>query len=1218
MDVILRVVYDGTTYDLDINQDIPLRVDISKVDNSKIGAVYGVGSQTFDLPGSRKNNRFFKHAYNVGADDVPAFYNTIDAYVLYLGETLLEGELQLNEIVTNEDGYITYKVQVYDTSVQFNTAIDGLDIKDADWSAYNHTLTANNITGSWANEGPLTGSYSSSIFYPIVDYGFDDPDQANILYPRVQFENISSSLTPLNLAQFLPAISLKDTLDVIFDQVGFTYTGSFQHTEGFDDLYILPKPKDELGVGAGVQNTFEARKTFLQIVSSPSTGTPTTSATIAFQDEISDPGSNYSTPTYTVPANGTYSFNSTINYSRDYGSDTVVREQLIIKKNGSQVAIDQVEVDRNDPLTGSLSVSFTNQTLSAADTLEVSFVLNLVSGTDTISDDYIVFGSDNGFTSFFSAGQAPISFQGATVDMSQQWEPLTKTLDVLKGIIDLFNLVIIPVEGSKTQLEIHTFDDWFLSGTQVDWTQKWDTSARKSITHPVIEQPKKLLFDYEEDEDRISKLALDSDPNYQYGTLEVIADNTISQGEEEVGSYFGPTVLASQTRSGSANLVFDSQNSFFFPHLYKFENSEQEAFKFKPRIGYKLSSPLPGTIYIGTPASNIPVSGDYFTLSNVNNLPATSTTKNLHFNTTYTSYIPLGNNESGSISQFDDNWKTYIDSLYWEDGRKVTLDVKFEQNEYRSIKLNDIIFIKDNQYRINKIKGFNLTDDDIATVELLKLYPAYVNAQVPVSVPVISPSPTPTVTASPGLTPSPTATNNPTPTVTVTPTPTPTVTASPGASATPTPTPTPTVTTSPGATVTPTPTVTPTITPTNSVTPTNTPTPTVTPSTGYSYYEITCCPASGCGGAYTDVRVTFGSGVGPNDSILMPDGCYTIEETTVAFSDEDYITAYVDCDECTSINPTPTPTPTPSSTPAASGCNEWELEGGSGGGNFSYTDCDSNPQTESVPDGDSIPVCALGSGPVLTSGNGTITLIGPCVTPTPTPTISVTPSVTPTISITPTISVTPSITPTISITPSVTPTISVTPTVTPSSTFTYYTLTNCGSAGGGYDRMRSPNGGAAPGDSVLMPDGCYEVDDALAPENSFDYINFYAGCTACESANPTPTPTPSTSLTPTPTVTASPGTTPTPTPTVSVTPSPAACYGIVVTKGNNTTDGCCTAPRTSYFDAATVASSTKLYDGFGCTTLQTGTKYVSEDQSVYYTFVNGFKFSGPAICPACP
>ena len=264
MDVILRVVYDGVTYDLDIDQNIPLRVDISKVDNSKIGAVYGVGSQTFDLPGSKRNNKFFKSAYNVGADDVPAFYNTIDAYVIYGGETLLEGELQLNEVVTGQDGYVTYKVQVYDTSVQFNTSIDGLNIKDADWSAYNHTFNKEAILQSWS--GSLL---NGDIFYPIVDYGFDNPDQAGTTYPRVQLDAISSSAQPLNLAQFQPAIRLKDTLDVIFDQVGFTFTGSFQNIPNFNSIYILPKPDDDLGIGSGTQNTFQAIVTGSQNIPAP-------------------------------------------------------------------------------------------------------------------------------------------------------------------------------------------------------------------------------------------------------------------------------------------------------------------------------------------------------------------------------------------------------------------------------------------------------------------------------------------------------------------------------------------------------------------------------------------------------------------------------------------------------------------------------------------------------------------------------------------------------------------------------------------------------------------------------------------------------------------------------------------------------------------------------------------------------------------------------------
>jgi hypothetical protein len=245
--------------------------------------------------------------------------------------------------------------------------------------------------------------------------------------------------------------------------------------------------------------------------------------------------------------------------------------------------------------------------------------------------------------------------------------------------------------------------------------------------------------------------------------------------------------------------------------------------------------------------------------------------------------------------------------------------------------------------------------------------------------------------------------------------------------ATPTATPTPTPSPTPGP---------PTPTPSSTPVPTLTPTPTPVPA-GYNYFTLTACPGGG-GTLYSSVRTTFASGVFPGDIIEMPDGrCYEIDETASPANNNDYLNVYADCDTCLIANPTPTPTPPPTPTPTPSGCNQYELEGGAGGGNFSYTDCSSNPQTEFVPDGDSIPVCGL-SVPILTSGNGNVVFIGPCIPTTPTPTPSPTPGPpTPTPgppTATPTATPTPTPTPTAPIPTSVVPPI-------PSPVETEYTLT---------------------------------------------------------------------------------------------------------------------------------------------------------------------------------
>src|SRR6056300_1843987 len=122
-DTIIRVKYEGSTYDLDIDSNIPLRIDISNVENQAIGKFFGVGSQQFDLPGTKRNNRFFKHGYNVGATDIPAFYNSIPGYIINNGETVLDGQFQLIEIITDDQGYVTYKCRITDQVITFNDAI---------------------------------------------------------------------------------------------------------------------------------------------------------------------------------------------------------------------------------------------------------------------------------------------------------------------------------------------------------------------------------------------------------------------------------------------------------------------------------------------------------------------------------------------------------------------------------------------------------------------------------------------------------------------------------------------------------------------------------------------------------------------------------------------------------------------------------------------------------------------------------------------------------------------------------------------------------------------------------------------------------------------------------------------------------------------------------------------------------------------------------------
>ena len=734
-DLILRVTYDGVVTDLDVDGDVPLRLDMSTVESQDFGKVFGVGSQTFDLPGTSNNNKFFNHAYSVSATDIPGFYNTIPCDVILNGETLLLGRLQLIEVITSDEGYIDYKVQVTDTVLQFEEALNGLLIKNADFSSYNHTFNSASILDSW-DDNLLSGS----IFYPLAEYGGQN-DTNNFSFATFSSGSAFDQPTtrawdvgahPYQPEQFLPAIKAKDLLTVIFDQVGFRYTGSFAESSDFNQAYVLPKGQDGIGpvVDPSLIAVFEAEENSPQSF----TVAAQTNVQVNFTSEISDPQSAYNAAQshYVAPANGDYIFRADMVFDNPtIGTIDIVTYRLDLVKGiypSSATVIDtaQVTINALEGATVNLAVGG-KHTLNSGDDVWVLF-------TKTVGGNaFSVAGST------FGCSDAPPSVVDTTLLMGLQFQADTKSLDILKGFMEQYNLVMVPEQNSSRTIVIETFNDWIREGEIKDWSQKYDTAKRIGINHTVDELPKETFLKNKDDVDRFSKVTIENQPNDQYGTLRLLADNNISQGEDTIGDFFAPVILSGPfeiettpardlPESQSFDFDIDVNDNTVIPHLYKLENKQIQSFAFKPRIGYKVSNTVqyPYVINIGELGSFTQISGSYATLSNVAALPVISgSTNDLLFNNTYTPYTDAGFNFNNSVSNYKRYWETYYSSLYWDDATRVTLDLFFEPYEYESIQLNDRILINNIIYRINKIKGFNLTRRDVVTVELLRLYPAY-------------------------------------------------------------------------------------------------------------------------------------------------------------------------------------------------------------------------------------------------------------------------------------------------------------------------------------------------------------------------------------------------------------------------------------------------------------------------------------------------------------
>jgi hypothetical protein len=346
-------------------------------------------------------------------------------------------------------------------------------------------------------------------------------------------------------------------------------------------------------------------------------------------------------------------------------------------------------------------------------------------------------------------------------------------------------------------------------------------------------------------------------------------------------------------------------------------------------------------------------------------------------------------------------------------------------------------------------------------------------------------------------TPTPTSTNPP-PTPTTTPTNTPTNTLTPTKTLTTTPTVTPTVT--PTRTITPTITRTPTVTPTRTITPTITRTPTITPTrTVTPTITPTITPT-------TNYTTFYLKGCNDCNGLFPLDGFMSLPSSTIvgsivlATNGGCYIVMSISVGTITLI---------------------WNSLSGT------FSDCLS-----------------------CTSSN-------PCVTPTPTRTV------TPTLTRTP--SITPTITPTRTVTPTRTPTRTIMPTITPTPIYKPYYVKSCNTCNGLYPSdgfMPLPS--SLPIGSVILATngGCYQLMSYNTGTTTLTWISnlgVFASCVSCNSyaGCPTPTPTPTKTKTPTPTIT--PTKTKTPTPTKTKTPTPTRTPGTIYLANS-----CCTPGLQKY------------------------------------------------------
>ena len=235
----IQVTHEGVTTELYPLEQNPIRLNISAIENTDIGEVFGSLSQGFTIPGSPENSKFFNYLYSRVTTDAPGFNTTIPCFVKSGAEVLFEGELSLDEVV-DHGGDVVYAVSIEDKTLTLNELLSGKKVIDLDPSGLLHDYSGFSALASWGKTGPVEtvetqlglqcGTWTFPANDEITSWGYTDCD--GNMQTHELAANVSGSVTGLNSTIPLPSVYVEidfgfgTPVEILFPVGGITATFS--------------------------------------------------------------------------------------------------------------------------------------------------------------------------------------------------------------------------------------------------------------------------------------------------------------------------------------------------------------------------------------------------------------------------------------------------------------------------------------------------------------------------------------------------------------------------------------------------------------------------------------------------------------------------------------------------------------------------------------------------------------------------------------------------------------------------------------------------------------------------------------------------------------------------------------------------------------------------------------------------------------------------------
>jgi hypothetical protein len=565
-----QLVANGEILDLFQDEDIKLSDNVTGLFD--LGVIPADFTRQITLPGTKKNNAFFEHVYDISVFNPDTFATNIKvpAYLDFGGLYLSQGYLQLNKVNLYANKFIdSYEVTIYGAVSSFAREINRSYLTDLDsLSVYNHTSSFNNISASWAGQ-----LFSGSIVYPLAEYG-----QKMRYTSGDPFFGIDDNEGGLSVQDFKPSIKAKLVWDAIFEEAGYSYSSSFIDNGGFDDVYLLCNRALKYPIYSDVN-----LENYGVIKVSPISGSGQTDLNIP-----QNTGTNL--PWYNIQKDPSDVIGDNLSYRLDVTSSLKGILNLELKLSGS-IGGPAIEfIVRN---TGSLSTTASLTTLVNFNQFFNSNTFQAFADGNTgqnqtysISTEFTTARLDPGTYYFgiqwydqFNApynnfsfvldpnGKPKSSLEITKVEQAADGRimdiPLNmpfgtqgiKQIDFLTSLQKKFNLVIYPSKTIRNEFIVESFNNWYNKGRRWDFNKYANLNEKIEVIPANNLAVNELNFGDTLDQDYISQ-QFSKEANREFGkTYYTDTENFFSQGKFEVKTAVASTQLLQLTGTGLSGSV---------------------------------------------------------------------------------------------------------------------------------------------------------------------------------------------------------------------------------------------------------------------------------------------------------------------------------------------------------------------------------------------------------------------------------------------------------------------------------------------------------------------------------------------------------------------------------------------------------------------------------------------------------------------------------------